>query len=184
MFIQTEETPNPATMKFIPGREVMAEGTMDIGSFKDAALSPLAERLFDIEGVSRVFLGKDFISVTKVEDKNWSVLRPFILSAIMDHFTSGKPVIYPEGARDETSLPADEDEVVAQIRDLLDHRVRPALAQDGGDVTFVRFEEGIVYLTLKGACSGCPSASLTLKAGVESLLRHYIPEVVEVRQVR
>lgn len=184
MFIQTEETPNPATMKFLPGREVLAEGTMDIGKVEDAVVSPLAESLFAVEGVCGVFLGKDFIAVTKAEDKSWAVLRPFLLSAIMDHFTSGKPVLAAtEGGGAAEAETGDEDEIVAQIRDLLDHKIRPAVAQDGGDITFQRFEDGIVYLRLRGACSGCPSAALTLKAGVENLLRHYIPEVREVRQV-
>lgn len=183
MFIQTEETPNPATMKFLPGREVLAKGTLDIGSIKDAAQSPLAERLFGIAGVRGVFLGRDFISVTKEEAKNWPELKPAVLTTIMDHYTSGAPML-AEGAVAQTASAADEGEIVAKIREFLDQKVRPALAQDGGDVEFQRFEDGIVYLTLKGACSGCPSASLTLKAGVESLLRHYIPEVREVRQVR
>jgi len=183
MFIQTEETPNPATMKFLPGREVLAQGTLDIGSIKDAAQSPLAERLFGIAGVRGVFLGRDFISVTKEEAKNWPDLKPAILTAIMDHYTSGAPML-AEGAVAHTISAADESEIVAKIREFLDQKVRPALAQDGGDVAFQRFEDGVVYLMLKGACSGCPSASMTLKAGVESLLRHYIPEVREVRQVR
>jgi len=181
MFIQTEETPNPATMKFLPGREVLEEGTLDIASAKDAAASPLAERLFGVEGVCGVFLGKDFIAITKDTAKNWAEMKPPVLMAIMEHFTSGKPVVASYVVEQPMS---DESTVVAKIRDLLDHKIRPALAQDGGDVAFQRFEDGIVYLTLKGACSGCPSASLTLKAGVESLLRHYIPEVQEVRQVR
>ncbi|MFA4995397.1 MAG: NifU family protein [Bdellovibrionales bacterium] len=183
MFIQTEETPNPATMKFVPGREVLGQGTLDIVSSKEAAQSPLAERLFGIDGVRGVFLGADFITVTKAEDRTWPSLKPAILTAIMDHFTSGKPMV-TGSAPTQTASPADEGEIVAKIRDLLDHKIRPAVAQDGGDITFQRFEDGVVYLTLKGACSGCPSASLTLKAGVESLLRHYIPEVREVRQVR
>jgi Fe-S cluster biogenesis protein NfuA len=181
MFIQTEETPNPATMKFLPGREVLGQGTLDIGSIRDAGQSPLAERLFGIEGVRGVFLGKDFITVTKVEGTNWPEMKPGLLTAIMEHFTSGKPVLANAEAPAQTI--ADKDPVVAKIRDLLDHKIRPAVAQDGGDITFQRFEDGIVYLTLKGACAGCPSATLTLKAGVESLLRHYIPEVREVRQV-
>jgi Fe-S cluster biogenesis protein NfuA len=184
MFIQTEETPNPATMKFLPGREVLAEGTMDIGSSEEALGSPLALRLFDIEGVRAVFLGADFISVTKSDEKSWPTLKPVLLTAIMEHFTSGRPFVVKEGGTEQEANPEDEDPVVAQIRDLLDHKVRPAVAQDGGDIVFQRFEDGIVYLTLKGACSGCPSSSLTLKAGVESLLKHYVPEVREVRQVR
>jgi Fe-S cluster biogenesis protein NfuA len=143
----------------------------------------LAERLFAIDGVRGVFLGGDFISVTKAEAKNWQEMKPPILTAIMEHFTSGKPVMVKAKMLAQTEA-KEENAVVAQIRDLLDHKIRPAVAQDGGDITFQRFEDGVVYLTLKGACSGCPSAALTLKAGVESLLRHYIPEVREVRQVR
>jgi len=180
MFIQTEETPNPATMKFLPGREVLGEGTLDIVSPKDAAQSPLAERLFGIDGVHAVFLGSDFITVTKNEGKNWPEMKPAVLTAIMEHFTSGKPVLAK--TPEQATSAEDEDPVVAQIRDLLDHKIRPAVAQDGGDIVFQRFEDGVVYLTLKGACSGCPSSALTLKAGVESLLRHYVPEVREVRQ--
>jgi len=182
MFIQTEETPNPATMKFLPGREVLGQGTLDIASIKDAGQSPLAERLFAIDGVRGVFLGKDFITVTKAEGANWPEMKPAVLTAIMEHFTSGKPVLANEKAPAQTT--EDKDPIVAKIRDLLDHKIRPAVAQDGGDITFQRFEDGIVYLTLKGACAGCPSATITLKAGVESMLRHYIPEVKEVRQVR
>ncbi|MFA5040488.1 MAG: NifU family protein [Bdellovibrionales bacterium] len=183
MFIQTEETPNPATMKYLPGREVMEEGTLDIGKREDAENSPLAQRLFAIEGVHGVFLGKDFISVTKAEGKSWTAMKPAVLTAIMEHYTSGDPVLKTPNASVKAKV-EDEGPIVAKIRDLLDHKIRPALAQDGGDISFQRFEDGIVYLTLKGACSGCPSASMTLKAGVESLLRHYIPEVLEVRQVR
>ncbi len=181
MFIQTEETPNPATMKFLPGREVLGKGTMDMTSEKEALRSPLAQRLFGVEGVKGVFLGGDFITVTKVDAKTWPDMKPGILTAIMEHFTSGLPVLEEENSIEPVD--ADEDPVVTQIRDLLDHKIRPAVAQDGGDIVFQRFEDGIVYLTLKGACAGCPSATLTLKAGVESLLRHYVPEVKEVRQV-
>jgi Fe-S cluster biogenesis protein NfuA len=188
MFIQTEETPNPATMKFLPGREVLGEtkagGTLEIISIEDAAQSPLAQSLFGIEGVRSVFLGKDFITVTKGEGKNWPALKPPVLTAIMEHFTSGKPILASDASSSPPKGAENEDAVVTKIRDLLDHKIRPAVAQDGGDIVFQRFEDGIVYLTLKGACSGCPSAGLTLKAGVESLLRHYIPEVLEVRQVR
>lgn len=181
MFIQTEETPNPATMKFLPGREVLGTGTMDITSSTEAAPSPLARRLFQIDGVRGVFLGGDFISVTKAGDKNWAEMRTPLLTAIMDHYMSGKPVLEKDGAPDDAPS-SDDDSVEARIRDLLDHKVRPAVAQDGGDITFQRYEDGIVYLTLRGACAGCPSSTMTLKAGVESLLRHYIPEVREVRQ--
>jgi Fe-S cluster biogenesis protein NfuA len=182
MFIQTEETPNPATMKFIPGREVLGQGALEIDSAEAAVQSPLAQSLFAITGVRRIFLGKDFITVTKDENKNWSVLKPPILTAIMEHFTANKPVLAT--AEEDSSVVGAEDEgpIVAKIRDLLDHKIRPAVAQDGGDITFQKFEDGVVYLTLKGSCAGCPSSSMTLKAGVENMLRHYIPEVLEVRQ--
>ncbi|MDD4617455.1 MAG: NifU family protein [Alphaproteobacteria bacterium] len=180
MFIQTEETPNPATMKFLPGCEVLGKGSLDATSLEEALRSPLAQRLFDIDGVKGVFLGSDFITVTKAADKKWPDMKPGILTAIMEHFNSGAPVI---SNNEEETHGDGSDPVVAQIRDLLDHKIRPAVAQDGGDIVFQRFEDGIVYLTLKGACAGCPSATMTLKAGVESLLKHYIPEVKEVRQV-
>ncbi len=181
MFIQTEQTPNPATLKFLPGRVVMESGTADFPNAESAKRSPLAERLFGIEGVAGVFLGSDFITVTKTADKEWQVLKPSILGVIMEHFTSGRPVI-SEGAEPE-AVTDDEDEIVAQIKELLDTRVRPAVAQDGGDIIFRGFEDGIVYLHMQGACSGCPSSTATLKAGIENMLRHYIPEVVEVRAV-
>ncbi|MDE1900012.1 MAG: NifU family protein [Alphaproteobacteria bacterium] len=183
MFIQTEETPNPATMKFLPGRAVMASGTLDVGSAGDAATSPLAQALFAVDGVRGVFLGSDFITVTKDDGKNWAAMKPPVLTVIMDHFASGKPVV---AAGDETPVAANGDEgpIVAKIRDLLDHKIRPAVAQDGGDITFQSYEDGVVYLNLKGSCAGCPSSSMTLKAGVENMLRHYVPEVREVRQVR
>jgi Fe-S cluster biogenesis protein NfuA len=181
MFIQTEDTPNPATMKFIPGREVMAKGTLDIVAEKDALQSPLAERLFAVDGVRGVFLAGDFISVTKAPEAEWTALKPAVLTAVMEHFSSGLPVVREDGASEEAM--EDEDPVVTQIRDLIDHKVRPAVAQDGGDIVFRKFEDGVVYLTLKGACAGCPNATVTLKAGVESLLRRYVPEVREVRKV-
>lgn len=186
MFIQTEQTPNPATLKFIPGRAVLENGTFDIPSVEAAARSPLAQRLFDVDGVTRVFLGSDFVTVTKAADIDWPVLKPAVLGAIMEHFTSGEPVLAGEAAGaagGEAAAPAAEDEVEAQIRDLLDTRVRPAVAQDGGDIVFQRFEDGIVYLHMQGSCSGCPSSTATLKMGIENLLRHYVPEVTEVRAV-
>ncbi len=182
MFIQTEETPNPATMKFLPGRAVMADGTLEMASADEAASSPLAQSLFGIEGVRGVFLGKDFITVTKEDAKSWAVLKTLVLAALMDHFTSGKPVLIQTG---EPAVAATSDDpVVAKIVELLDQKIRPAVAQDGGDIAFVKFEDGIVYLRLKGACAGCPSATMTLKAGVEAMLRRIVPEVREVRQVR
>jgi Fe-S cluster biogenesis protein NfuA len=181
MFIQTEQTPNPATLKFLPGRDVMGTGTADFASVDDAKRSPLAEHLFGIDGVTGVFLGSDFITVTKMTDKDWHILKPAILGAIMEHFTSGRPIVL---AQSEAAADAvEDDEVVAQIKELIDTRVRPAVAQDGGDIVFHSFEDGIVYLHMQGSCSGCPSSTATLKAGIENMLRHYIPEVVEVRPV-
>ncbi len=183
MFIQTEQTPNPATLKFIPGRAVLENGTFDFPSAEAAARSPLARRLFDVDGVTRVFLGGDFVTVTKAADIDWPVLKPAVLGAIMEHFTSGEPVLTDSEAGGDVAAPEGESEVEAQIRDLLDTRVRPAVAQDGGDIVFQRFEDGIVYLHMQGSCSGCPSSTATLKMGIENLLRHYVPEVTEVRAV-
>jgi Fe-S cluster biogenesis protein NfuA len=184
MFIQTEETPNPATMKFLPGRDVMGSGTLDVTSAAEAAQSPLAESLFKIDGVRGVFLGSDFVTVTKDESKNWSVLKPMILTAIMEHFTANKPILVETNGQAATANASDENPIIIKIRELLDHKIRPAVAQDGGDITFQSYDDGIVYLNLKGSCAGCPSSSMTLKAGVENMLRHYVPEVREVRQVR
>ena len=185
MFIQTETTPNPATLKFLPGQTVMEMGTADFPTSDAAGASPLATRLFEVAGVSGVFFGHDFVTVTKAEASEWDHLKPAILGAIMDHFQSGAPVI-GEGAT-TSSGHAEHDGpdgvIVGQIKELLDTRVRPAVAQDGGDITFHGFDRGIVYLHMKGACAGCPSSTLTLKMGIENLLRHYIPEVVEVRPV-
>jgi len=180
MFIQTEGTPNPATLKFLPGRQVMASGTADFPTPDSAGRSPLALHLFDIEGVSGVFLGGDFISVSKADDKDWEVLKPQILSAVMEHFTAERAVIDADG--DSGGGTGDDDDgVVAQIKELLETRVRPAVAQDGGDIIFHRFEDGVVYLTMQGACAGCPSSTMTLQHGIENMLRHYIPEVTQVR---
>src|SRR5258708_4639908 len=183
MFIQTEQTPNPATLKFLPGREVMGTGTADFASVDDAKRSPLAEHLFGIDGVAGVFLGSDFVTVTKQSDKDWHLLKPAILGAIMEHYTSGRPIVV--GPAENVGTPGGEDdsEIVTQIKDLIDTRVRPAVAQDGGDIVFQSFEDGIVYLHMQGSCSGCPSSTATLKAGIENMLKHYIPEVVEVRAV-
>ena len=185
MFIETEQTPNPATLKFLPGRPVMNSGTANFTSAEAARVSPLAERLFSLPEVAGVFLGGDFITVTKAGDGDWYRLKPAILAAIMEHFTAGRPVIV-EGAVDSAVAQAgeeDEDEVVSQIKELLETRVRPAVAQDGGDIIFHDFEDGIVYLHMQGSCSGCPSSTATLKAGIENMLRHYVPEVIEVRAV-
>ena len=181
MFIQTEQTPNPATLKFLPGRDVLGRGTADFPAPETAVRSPLAQRLFEIEGVAGVFLGADFVTITKDGDRDWYLLKPSILGVIMEHFTAGRPVIN-ETSADDNAAHEDDDEIVAQIKELLDTRVRPAVAQDGGDITFQGFENGIVYLNMKGSCAGCPSSTATLKAGIENMLRHYIPEVVEVRQ--
>jgi len=180
MFIQTEQTPNPATLKFLPGREVLSRGTADFPNSESAYRSPLAQRLFDVDGVAGVFLGSDFITITKAGDRDWYVLKPSILGVIMEHFTAGRPVLLEEAGDAGTEV--EDDEVVAQIKELIETRVRPAVAMDGGDITFDSFEDGVVYLHMKGACSGCPSSTATLKAGIENMLRHYIPEVVDVRQ--
>jgi len=185
MFIQTESTPNPATLKFVPGKPVMGEGSLDFPDREAAAQSPLAQRLFAVEGVAGVFLGPDFISVTKAGG-DWQHLKPALLGAIMEHYQSGRPVLEDGAARADHAAHAPEGaeaEIVDQIKELLDTRVRPAVAQDGGDITFHGFEDGIVYLHLKGSCSGCPSSTMTLKNGIENMLRHYIPEVREVRPV-
>lgn len=183
MFIQTESTPNPATLKFIPGQDVMEVGTADFPTADSAASSPLARRLFAISGVTGVFLGLDFITVTKADDLDWQHLKPEILGAIMEHFQSGAPAIEGAAQSGHAAHDGPDSEIVGQIKELLDTRVRPAVAQDGGDITFHGFERGVVYLHMKGACAGCPSSTLTLKMGIENLLRHYIPEVTEVRPV-
>jgi len=184
MFIQTESTPNPATLKFLPGQAVLDAGTADFPNADTAGKSPLAQRVFAVEGVTAVFFGNDFVTVTKAEGVEWDHIKPSILGAIMEHFQSGQPVL--EGAAAETGHAAHDGpdgEIVNQIKELLDTRVRPAVAQDGGDITFHGFDRGIVYLHMQGACAGCPSSTLTLKMGIENLLRHYIPEVTEVRPV-
>jgi Fe-S cluster biogenesis protein NfuA len=181
MFIQTEPTPNPATLKFLPGKSVMPSGTADFASPGAAERSPLARRLFAIDGVARVFLGSDFVSVTKTGEHEWHVLKPPILGALMEHFTSGAPIVEADAAAAAPS--AADDEIVTQIKELLDTRVRPAVAQDGGDIVYRGFERGVVYLHMQGACAGCPSSTATLKMGIENMLRHYVPEVVRVESV-
>ena len=185
MFIQTEATPNPATLKFLPGRTVLAEGTRDYRGAEEAAESPLAERLFAVPGVEGVFLGADFIAVTKSAGE-WAHLKPAILGAIMEHYLSGAPILSAaaagDGGEDEFYDEADT-EIVDTIKELIETRVRPAVANDGGDITFQGYRDGVVYLHMRGACSGCPSSTATLKNGIENLLRHFVPEVEEVRPV-
>lgn len=184
MFIQTESTPNPATLKFLPGQMVLQTGTADFPSLTAAAGSPLASRIFAVDGVTGVFFGPDFVTVTKVETIEWDHLKPGILGAIMEHYQSGDQVMEGgAGAVDHAEHTGPDGEVVDQIKELLDTRVRPAVAQDGGDITFHGFERGVVYLHMQGACAGCPSSTMTLKMGIENLLKHYIPEVLEVRPV-
>lgn len=181
MFIQTEETPNPATLKFLPGQQVMPRGTADFPSTEAAARSPLASRLFSIDGVVGVFLGADFITVAKTQDQEWHVMKPQILGTIMDHMTAGLPVV--EDDAEDPADTQDDNETVRQIKELLDTRVRPAVAMDGGDIVYHSFEDGVVYLHMQGACAGCPSSTMTLKSGIENMLRHFVPEVERVEAV-
>jgi len=189
MFIQTEATPNPATLKFIPGRTVLGSGTMEFTSREAAARSPLAENLFGVPGVTSVFYGSDFVTVTK-DDSDWQHLKPAILGAIMEHYMSGAPLLADGSVgSDEAADEQDEffneadAETVATIKDLIETRVRPAVAGDGGDITFRGFKDGVVYLNMKGSCSGCPSSTATLQHGIQNLLKHFVPDVVEVRPV-
>ncbi len=180
MFIQTETTPNPATIKFIPGVTVMNSGVAEFMNAEAAVKSPLAQRIFEIAGVKSIFFGNDFVSVTKADSTEWGDIKSKILMAVMQHFTMGEPRFYGEA---EAAVNDDLlDEISKQIKELIDTRVRPAVAQDGGDIVFDRFEQGVVFLKMRGACSGCPSSTVTLKNGVENMLRHYVPEVLEVRQ--
>lgn len=189
MFIETETTPNPATLKFLPGRQVMSAGTRDFASPEEAAASPLAEALFDLGDVTGVFFGQDFISVTAAPGVEWPGLKPQVVSILLDHFVSDAPlfaggdasgIAVPAEDEDLGDDPADAD-IIAQIKDLIETRVRPAVANDGGDIIYRGYREGVVYLLMQGACSGCPSSTATLKHGIESLLKHYVPEVTEVR---
>jgi len=187
MFIQTEATPNPATLKFMPGRVVLDGGTMEFVNREAAQRSPLAERLFGVPGITGVFYGSDFITVTK-DSGDWQHLKPAILGAIMEHYMSGEPLLADGSADGGEALDeqgeffSEEDaETVEMIKDLIETRVRPAVANDGGDITFRGFKDGIVYLNMKGACSGCPSSTATLQHGIQNLLRHFVPDVVEVR---
>ena len=183
MFIQTESTPNPATLKFLPGQTVLELGTADFPSAETAGKSPLAQRIFAVSGVTGVFFGTDFVTVTKADAVDWGHIKPAILGAIMEHYQSGAAVMTGEQAAAHQAHDGPDGDIVKQIKELLDTRVRPAVAQDGGDITFHGFDRGVVYLHMKGACAGCPSSTLTLKMGIENLLRHYIPEVTEVRPV-
>ena len=189
MFIETETTPNPSTLKFLPGELVMASGTRDFRDDEDAAASPLAAALFDLGDVSGVFFGRDFVSVTAGPGVDWSALKPQVVAILLDHFVSQIPlfsgpdasgIAVPGEDADFGDDPADAD-IIVQIKDLIETRVRPAVAGDGGDIVYRGFREGVVYLTMQGACAGCPSSSATLKHGIESLLKHYVPEVQEVR---
>lgn len=186
MFIQTEPTPNPAALKFLPGRTVLPHGTLDIRDKDTAAQSPLAERLFEVAGVSGVFFGSDFIAVTKASGE-WHQLKPAILGAIMEHFMSGAPLLRGEAGAAPTAgdefFDAKDAETVATIKELIETRVRPAVENDGGDITFRGFKDGIVFLNMKGACAGCPSSTATLRHGIQNLLRHYVPDVIEVRPI-
>ncbi len=184
MFIETEGTPNPATLKFLPGRDVMGLSTADFASPVSAIRSPLATALFALPGVARVFLGGDFVTITKNDQISWQALKPQVLGVIMDHFVAGRPVIESDAAGlDEEDVDEADREVVDQIKELLDTRVRPAVAGDGGDIVFRGYREGVVRLHMQGSCSGCPSSSATLKHGIENMLKHYLPEVIAVEQV-
>ena len=188
MLIETEMTPNPATLKFLPGQAVMESGTRDFANDEDAAVSPLAQALFDIGDVDSVFFGRDFVSVTAAPSVEWRDLKPNVIGVLLDHFASGAPLFRPGSAAeihipDEDAFPVNPEDadIVDQIKDLIETRVRPAVAKDGGDIVYRGFDHGIVYLAMHGACSGCPSSSATLKQGIETLLKHYVPEVTEVR---
>ena len=187
MFIQTEATPNPATLKFIPGRTVLDTGTMEFANREAASRSPLAERLFEVQGVKSVFYGADFVTVTK-DDSDWQHLKPAILGAIMEHYMSGAPLLADGTAGNDEALDEEEEffneadaDTVATIKDLIETRVRPAVANDGGDITFRGFKDGVVYLNMKGSCAGCPSSTATLQHGIQNLLKHFVPDVVKVR---
>jgi Fe-S cluster biogenesis protein NfuA len=191
MFIQTESTPNPRTLKFLPGRDVLGQGSREFATAEAADGSPLAQAMFAIDGVERVYLGSDFLTITKSEGIEWPHLKPHVLAAIMDHFTSGRPVL------GDASAPADETgeadivyegeaaDIVKELKEIIDARVRPAVARDGGDITFHSWdhEAGVVRLNMRGSCAGCPSSTVTLKQGIENMLRHYVPEVNRVEQV-
>ena len=184
MFIQTEATPNPATVKFLPGKPVSPGRAYDFKSEDDAVNSPLAQRLFALQGVTGVFLGADFVSVSKSDDTDWSMLKPMVLNGLMQHFSLDQVVVNEvEGGDDQNAVSDDDDPIVAQIKQLIEERVRPSVMMDGGDIVFSSFDDGVVYLEMRGACSGCPSSTMTLKSGIENMLKHFVPEVTEVRPV-
>ncbi|MBI28576.1 MAG: Fe/S biogenesis protein NfuA [Alphaproteobacteria bacterium MarineAlpha5_Bin11] len=187
MFIQTEHTPNPSTLKFVPGKVVMKKGTANFQNKETATNSPLAKKIFEIEGVKSIFFGSDFITITKIDTTEWEVIKPMILGSIADYFKSNNPIFDTNENLDDTKqeeIPANQDnKIVKQIKELIETRVRPAVAMDGGDIVFEKFDEGIVYLHMQGSCSGCPSSTATLKNGIENMLKHYIPEVIEVRPI-
>lgn len=186
MFIQTEQTPNPSSLKFLPGCEVMIKGTAEFAAPDKAVTSPLAMRLFAIDGVTGVFLGRDFVTVTKIGAVDWQQIKPLVLGALMEHFTTGQPVMNDEHMHDTPpghAVSEDDSEIVRQIKELLETRVRPVVAADGGDIMFHSFVDGVVYLQMRGACAGCPSSTATLKNGVENLMKHFIPEVIAVEAV-
>ncbi len=183
MFIQTEPTPNPATIKFIPGETVLAHGSAEFKTADSAVgKSPLAERLFKVNGVAGVFFGSDFVSITKTDDREWMLLKPLILGALFEHFSTRQPILSDVPVVKEVS--GEDSEIVARIKELLDTQIRPSVARDGGDITFEDYDKGIVFLRMQGACSGCPSSTVTLKHGIENMLRHYLPEILEVRAVQ
>lgn len=183
MFIQVETTPNPSALKFLPGRQVLPAGVLEFKNMDEAGNAPLAQTIFRLPGVASVFLGTDFITVSKADTQDWQVLKPYVLGAVMDHFMSGLPVVTDTTAAPQPRVLNASDELSQQIIEILETRVRPAVAQDGGDISFHDFKDGVVYVELKGACSGCPSSTATLKNGIENMLKFYVPEVVEVRSV-
>lgn len=183
MFIQTQDTPNPQTLKFIPGVQILKTGTKSYAKEDNRNDAPIVDAIFKINGVHSVFLGKDFISVTKAEDQDWEYLKPLVLASIMDHFVSGMPAVLESAVSAISDSPKESSEITKQIVELIETRVRPAVAQDGGDIMFKEFKDGIVYLEMHGACSGCPSSTITLKNGIENMLKHYIPEVESVESV-
>jgi NFU1 iron-sulfur cluster scaffold homolog, mitochondrial len=182
MFIETEGTPNPATLKFLPGREILGNRTADFADADAALLSPLAEALFGLQGVARVFLGGDFVTVTKTADTEWQSLKPQVLGLLMEHLLANRPILSAHAVLEAEDVDPADVEIAEQIKELLDQRVRPAVAGDGGDIIFRGYRDGVVSLTMQGSCSGCPSSTATLKHGIENLLKHYIPEVQSVKQ--